>query len=72
MREILAHPRGFGAGVRAVETVERSLERHGTPVSRLCSAAPPVSGCLERLTAPEPANCDAIGPALSPRMGYKD
>jgi 4-hydroxy-3-methylbut-2-enyl diphosphate reductase len=33
MRVILAQPRGFCAGVvRAIEIVERSLERHGTPV----------------------------------------
>ena len=33
MRVILAQPRGFCAGVvRAIEIVERSLERHGAPV----------------------------------------
>ncbi|MDB5757277.1 MAG: 4-hydroxy-3-methylbut-2-enyl diphosphate reductase [Burkholderia sp.] len=33
MRIILAQPRGFCAGVvRAIEIVERSLERHGAPV----------------------------------------
>jgi len=33
MHVILAQPRGFCAGVvRAIETVERSLERHGAPV----------------------------------------
>ncbi|WP_026075864.1 4-hydroxy-3-methylbut-2-enyl diphosphate reductase [Noviherbaspirillum massiliense] len=33
MRVILAQPRGFCAGVvRAIEIVERSLRRHGTPV----------------------------------------
>jgi 4-hydroxy-3-methylbut-2-en-1-yl diphosphate reductase len=29
---ILAQPRGLCAGVQATEIVERSLERHGTPV----------------------------------------
>src|SRR5579875_2899311 len=33
MKVVLAQPRGFCAGVvRAVETVERALERHGAPV----------------------------------------
>ncbi len=33
MKVLLAQPRGFCAGVvRAIETVERALERHGAPV----------------------------------------
>ncbi len=33
MRILLANPRGFCAGVdRAIEIVERALDRYGTPV----------------------------------------
>jgi hypothetical protein len=35
MLVILARPHGFCVGVRAIEIVERSLERHGAPV--LCA-----------------------------------